>query len=142
MATIENLALTLSKSTDGAVGVKVRYTASFSPTECSLPSLEFYDVVWIFERKGELGDYAGDPRDVAVAWLDTRPNFKPSDAKDGKIVRSIERNLTPDELVKLREVGREHPYAVVYLRPYDPYNITEDFKSVELPQIDVGDPGE
>jgi hypothetical protein len=144
MAMIYDLVLTLSKSTDGTVGVKVSYTATFSTIETSLEFLEFYDAVAIHQRKGVRDDVrppgaAGDPDDVMVATFATGGNFTPFGAKDGKIVRSFERPLTSDELATLREVGREHPYVTVTLRPVD---IALAQESVELDQIDIGDPGE
>jgi hypothetical protein len=148
MATVEDLVLTLSKSSDGTVGVKVSYTATFNAYESSLEGLEFNDIVWIYERKGLRDDKRGfageaftDPADEGIVRMndgDSAGSFKTSEAKDGKIVRSFEKNLTSDQLSKLRQAGREQPYVVVDLRPK---GIDADQKIVEL-EIDIGDPGE
>jgi hypothetical protein len=143
MAFIEDLILTLSRSSDGSVGVRVSYTANFNQTEMSLTSLEFWDSVMIYARKGLRDDSQpltadADLADVPVVPVHTGGNFTAAGAKDGRIARSFEQQLTADELVRLREVGREHPYVVVTLRPV---NIAEDRKIAEL-DIDIGDPGE
>jgi hypothetical protein len=143
MALIENLVLTVSRSSDGTVAIKVSYRASFNDTETSLESLEFYDSVAIYNRKGSRDDLrppgtTGDPDGVPITAFATGGNFKPFGAPDGRIMRLFEADLTSDELARLREVGREHPYATVTLRPV---NIAEDRQSVEV-AIDIGDPGE
>jgi hypothetical protein len=143
MASIENLVLTLSRSSDGTVGVRVRYTAVFGPEERSIEGLRFSDNAYLIERKGLRDDARGfemftDAPDTNVAWLNMGGFFSPSDAKDGKVERSAERDLTDEELGKLREVGREHAYVGVQLQPV---GIEAAFKVAEV-EIDIGDPGE
>jgi len=155
MAKIEDLVLTVSRNTNNQVAIKVSYTIHFSDTERSKGIL-FSETVKLSEREGFRDDDparyvvtpAGpNPPDRAVTlWYSVEigaedpavasPPGPPKGVE--KLTRSWEKTLTPDELTKFRDPGREHPYVTVILQPN---GIAGDSKIAEL-AIDIGDPNE
>jgi hypothetical protein len=139
MAIIRDLVLALSRDSDGRVGVKVTYTAEFTPAETGqkVKYVErFYFLKAVGKRDWDFGPPPGDPKDVPIFSTEDYFNASTADADD-KLKRSFEKTLTDSEVATLLEPGHEHLYLLASLTGVE---ISGDQKTVEVTDVDVGDP--
>jgi hypothetical protein len=152
MATIHDLVLTVSRDSEDRVGIKVTYAVDFTSLEQSV-KVVFDENVVLYESVGQEDAFEIMVADwiVPTAWVRNRwakgaPDLPIANlyqgtltaSKSGSANRTVERWLTPAELSKLRQSGREHPVVVVEVLPQ---NVTPDIDVAHV-DIDVGDPGE
>jgi len=158
--TISDPVLAMTLDTEGNITAKVDYNITFTTAEKS-SNVRFIERATLYDRKGLLDDWgwqAGPDSDDAVdslvhlfqniggAGLASMDHFvldfggnedlDPS-GPDAEKPRSFTKVLGMVARARLLEVGREHPYVLVFIVPKQ---IGADFKlSVPL-EIDVGDP--
>jgi hypothetical protein len=158
MPTITLLELTMSKNSKGVIAAEVTYTLEFSDAEIAA-DITFTEHVVLVRRVGLADVYstptlpgpaggvqlvvtqiAGDTPDAVVAVLaDTTTRFGDlgvGPAAPAAVDRAYKHVLSADELAKLVERGREHPYVYVAALPT---GISADVQIAAV-DIDVDDP--
>lgn len=157
MPSVKDLVLTVSRDSQKRVGVEIAYSLAFTDAERAA-NIEFMELVYLHERRGLTDRYflqrftsgnlgpdhtvgaAFDTEDALIALLyEGVHHVDAVGAKSSEPVpRSVKRLLTADEQAKLTQLGREHPFAVVFAYPL---MISGDVQMTSV-DIDVGDPGE
>jgi hypothetical protein len=157
MPSIRDLVLTVSRDSQKRVGVEIAYSLEFTDAERAA-NIQFMEMAYLWERRGltdrfllqrftsgNLGpDHtiggSFDTEDALIALLyEAVHHVDEVGAKSSEPVpRSVKRLLTTEENAKLTQLGREHPYAVVFAYPL---MISGDVQMTSV-DIDVGDPGE
>jgi hypothetical protein len=161
MPMITSLVLTMSRDSNRVVAAQVDYTLNYTGAE-AMANLAFEESALLLRRVGTrdvdslqtlpvaqggtrliITTAPGDASDELVAVLykiTTHPNADgvPPTPNGGQVKRTYKHELTGDELSKLLEPGREHPYLLVTVLPTD---VKSDIQIAEV-DIDVGDPGE
>lgn len=161
MPTITSLVLTMSRDSNGVVAAQVDYTLEFTGAE-AMANVEFEETALLLRRVGARDPVSeqalptdqrgtklvittapGDTSDELVATLfkitqQPGPLGVPPTPRGGQFQRTYKSVLSEDELSKLLETGREHPYILVTVVPTD---IRPDLQLAQV-EIDVGDPGE
>jgi hypothetical protein len=159
MPTISDLWLRLALDSEGNITANTTYNVTFTAAE-KASKVHYAEEAVLYHRQGLLDDWhfsvnpaltpdPSDTIDTVIQLLNTDSTthadnyvvifggneIDPSDpGAEGP--RSFEATLTHWQRQKLLEVGREHAYALVSLRPM---HIGAAFKLQQL-EIDVGDP--
>ena len=160
MPTISDPVLAMSLDTEGTLTATVNYGVTFTLTEKS-SNVRFIERATLYDRKGLLDDWgwqAGPDSDdgveslvhvfqniggAGIASMDnyildfgSNDDLDPSGPKAEK-PRAFTSILGMGARHRLLEVGREHPYVLVFIVPKQ---IGADFMLSRPLEIDVGDP--
>jgi len=158
--TISDPVLAMTLDTEGTLTASVNYNVTFTAAE-KTSNVRFIERATLYDRKGLLDDWgwqAGPDTDDYVDSLvhvfqniggSGLPNmdkyildFGSNDDVDpngpgAETARSFTQVLGLGARHRLLEVGREHPYVLVFIVPKQ---IGADFKLSRPLEIDVGDP--